>query len=203
MHALSKHLVHFAIIAIGSLGMASTLFAQEKVVPSQSHEAKQEHNAMNAEKKIAEALAKLSAKDRELATAQRFCAVMEYGRLGAMGTPIKLMLEGKPVFVCCKGCVKSGSENVKSTLTQAQKLVAASRELAKLSPDDRATAESQKYCPIAADSLLGGMGSPIRLDIGGKPVFVCCKGCVAKAQADPSSTLAKVEELRRAGMEDE
>ncbi len=45
-----------------------------------------------------------------------------------------------------------------------------------------------------------GMGAPIKLELDGKPVFLCCKGCVAKAEANPAATLAKVEELRHAGM---
>ncbi len=54
---------------------------------------------------------------------------------------------------------------------------------------------------LAAGSFLGGIGAPVKLELHGKPVFLCCKGCVAKAQASPAPTLAKVEELRHAPME--
>ncbi len=199
----SKSLVLVAIAAFSPLGIAFPVLAQEKDVPAQAHAEGHghDHDAMKAEKKIAGSLAKLSVEDSKLAAAQRFCPVMEYGRLGAMGTPIKLMLEGKPVLVCCKGCVSDANKDAKATLARAQKLTAASAELAKLSPEDRAAAESQKYCAIAAGSFLGGMGAPIKLELDGKSVFLCCKGCVAKAQANPAATLAKVEELRHAGME--
>ncbi len=190
-----------ATAAISSFGISSQSSAQEKVVPALGDAHGQDPNAMKAEQKITDSLGKLSAEDRKFATAQRFCPVMEYGRLGAMGTPIKLMLEGKAVFVCCKGCVSNANADAKGTLAKAQKLTAASAELVKLSPEDRTAAESQKYCAIAAGSFLGGMGAPIKLELDGKLVFLCCKGCVAKARADPVATVAKVEKLRQAGTE--
>lgn len=70
--------------------------------------------------------------------------------------------------------------------------------LAKLSKEDRALAESQKFCPVLPDSRLGGMGPPVKLTIEGKPVFVCCSGCTKKALADPKVTLETVERLKAA-----
>jgi Cu(I)/Ag(I) efflux system membrane fusion protein len=51
------------------------------------------------------ALEPLSEADRALAEAQVICPVTEV-RLGSMGmgTPIKLELEGRTVFICCEGC---------------------------------------------------------------------------------------------------
>lgn len=68
--------------------------------------------------------------------------------------------------------------------------------LAKLSAEDRKLAEAQKFCPIMADNRLGSMGTPMKLMIQDKPVFLCCKGCRRKALAKPEATLAKVEELK-------
>jgi len=69
-------------------------------------------------------------------------------------------------------------------------------ERAKLSPGDRALVEAQEWCVISADSKLGSMGSPIKLDIKGQAIFVCCKGCKGSAERDPDKTLTKVEELK-------
>ncbi|MEJ7593685.1 MAG: hypothetical protein WKF77_19270 [Planctomycetaceae bacterium] len=55
-----------------------------------------DQNAVEVEKEIAASLGELSAADRKLAQAQRFCTMMEYSRLGAMGKPVKVMIEGKP-----------------------------------------------------------------------------------------------------------
>jgi hypothetical protein len=67
---------------------------------------------------------------------------------------------------------------------------------AKLSPEDKALVEAQEWCVISTEERLGSMGAPIKLDIKGQPVFVCCAGCQKKAKADPDATLAKVAELK-------
>src|SRR5258707_1330198 len=46
--------------------------------------------------------AKLSPEDQRLVAEQEFCPIMDDHRLGVMGVPVKLMLNDKPVFVCCK-----------------------------------------------------------------------------------------------------
>ncbi len=69
-------------------------------------------------------------------------------------------------------------------------------ERAKLNPADRALVEAQEWCVVSTDERLGAMGAPIKLDIKGQPVFVCCNGCRRKAEANPDKTLAKVEELK-------
>jgi len=65
----------------------------------------------NAEKEITAALAKLSDADRKLADAQRWCVVEDDNRLGSMGAPLKIMVDGKPVFLCCAGCKKKAAAN--------------------------------------------------------------------------------------------
>ncbi len=69
-------------------------------------------------------------------------------------------------------------------------------ERAKLSPEDRALVDAQEWCVVSTEERLGSMGPPIQLDIKGQPVFVCCKGCKRKAEADPDKTLAKLAELK-------
>lgn len=69
-------------------------------------------------------------------------------------------------------------------------------ELAKLAPADRDLATAQKFCPVMEDSRLGAMGEPIKVMVKDKPVFVCCKGCIKKAQREADKTLGKVEELK-------
>lgn len=70
--------------------------------------------------------------------------------------------------------------------------------LGKLSPADRALAQAQRLCPILNDPL-GSMGVPVKYTLDGAAFFVCCKGCIPKANADPAKTLGRVEELRRKG----
>ncbi len=80
-------------------------------------------------------------------------------------------------------------------LTPADEKGTIAANLAKLSPEDRKLAEAQKYC-AEEDSLLGAMGVPVKIMLKGQPVFVCCKGCVEKAQEEPDKTLARVKELK-------
>ncbi len=164
-----------------------------------AHEGHDHKAPEKAEKKISEALAALPAEDQKLAAAQRFCPMMAYSRLGAMGTPTKLIIEGKPVFVCCEGCIDDAQDGGAATVKLTKKLTEASAELAKLPAAERAAAEAQKYCAINTKGLLGSMGAPIKLVLDGKPVYLCCSGCTKKAQANPAATLAKVEELKQAG----
>ncbi|MBX9582357.1 MAG: hypothetical protein K2X87_18805 [Gemmataceae bacterium] len=67
--------------------------------------------------------------------------------------------------------------------------------LAKLPADDRARAEAQKVCPVTGEPL-GSMGVPVKLTLQGEAVFVCCKGCVGKAEADPDRTLKAVADAK-------
>ena len=49
--------------------------------------------------------------------------------------------------------------------------------LRQLSLTDQRLAMKQRTCPITAD-LLGSMGKPIKVNVDGRTVFVCCQGCV-------------------------
>ena len=68
--------------------------------------------------------------------------------------------------------------------------------MGKLSPEDRKEAEAQKFCAVMNTSLLGSMGAPIKLEVKGQPVFVCCAGCKSKALKNPDKTLATVARLK-------
>ena len=187
-----------AILTSGFLGSAAS--AQDGKKHAEGHDPKA---MQQAEKMITDAFSKLSAEDQKLARAQRFCPMMTYDRLGAMGTPLKVMIEGKPVFLCCKECTKEAMDGGAATVKTAEKLRAATAELAKLPMEERMAAEAQKYCAINTKGFLGSMGTPIKLMLSGKPVFLCCDGCTAKAQANPVATLAKAEELKHAGLHEE
>ena len=102
------------------------------------------------------------------------------------------------------GCVGSSgaakvatpATTVTTTKSEAAPTDEVVQERAKLSPEDRKLVEAQEWCVISSDEKLGSMGAPIKLDVKGQPVFVCCAGCKRKALADPDATLAKVAELK-------
>lgn len=166
--------------------------------------------------KLSVALNKLSPEDRKLAQQQKYCPILGASRLGSMGVPVKLMIEGHPVFVCCPSCVDSAKKHPKETLEKVERLNSGQApssgaqlamatddvpqdvrdELAKLPEPDRDLAIAQKWCPVAGENLLGSMGMPFKVMIDGQPVFLCCEGCQDTAIEKPQEMLARVKELR-------
>lgn len=171
----------------------SVAFADEHEKPGHGHAA----DPKAVEAKIKAAMAKLSEADRTAAAAQRYCPMMDTVRLGAMGAPIKMMIDGKPVFVCCEHCKEDAAEDGKKTLAKVEKLKKATAAIAKLSAADQPLAEAQLFCPIQEGGRLGSMGTPVKLMLEGKPVFLCCKGCEDAAREDVKATLAKVEKIKK------
>jgi Cu(I)/Ag(I) efflux system membrane fusion protein len=139
-------------------------------------------------------LNKLSPQDRPLVEAQGYCPVLG-NRLGSMGLPVPVMIQGQKIFLCCKMCVKKAKTNEKRTLARTAELTARTKagtqrssavpspsgkleakvkaNLAKLSAEDRRLALEQKYCPTGPENLLGSMGPPVVLDVQGQKVFLC------------------------------
>lgn len=67
--------------------------------------------------------------------------------------------------------------------------------LAELSPADRVAVAKQKICPITGMPL-GSMGTPVKLEIDGQTVWLCCAGCEIEAAENPAKTLEKVQPQR-------
>lgn len=80
----------------------------------------------DVESEAAASLAKLPAGDREAARRQKFCAVQEGVRLGAMGVPPKMVMKGESVFLCCRGCEERAKADADRTLEKARKMRATS-----------------------------------------------------------------------------
>ena len=68
-------------------------------------------------------------------------------------------------------------------------------EVASVPPSEEQLAAAaivrQNICPVSGKPL-GSMGQPIKVMIGDKSVFLCCKGCVKKIKAEPAKYLAMV-----------
>jgi multidrug efflux pump subunit AcrA (membrane-fusion protein) len=69
-------------------------------------------------------LAKLTAEDRLQAEAQKYCPIQQDNRLGIMGKPFRILIQDRPVFLCCKGCAKEAQASPKETLAKVDALVA-------------------------------------------------------------------------------
>lgn len=71
---------------------------------------------------IQQALSLLDPTDRVLADQQKFCAVATESPLGSMGKPVKVMVDGEAVFLCCAGCKEHALEKPAETLAAVAKL---------------------------------------------------------------------------------
>jgi uncharacterized protein (TIGR03000 family) len=84
--------------------------------------------APDSETRVEVNLAKLSAEDRKLAEEQRFCVIQDENRLGALGAPVKLTLNGQPVFLCCKACIEKAEKDADKTLAKVKELKAKNKD---------------------------------------------------------------------------
>lgn len=64
-------------------------------------------------------------------------------------------------------------------------------ELAKLSPEDAASAEQQHMCPVSGE-MLGAMGAPKKIYVNDRHVWICCDSCKDKLLASPKEYLDKL-----------
>ncbi len=114
---------------------------------------------------------------------QKICPVS--GKLlGSMGEPVAVDVNGQTVYACCAGCVPAiKSDPAKYASGRPTVLVTTSTQA------DAARIAQQAVCPVM-DEPLGSMGQPVKVMIGDKPIYLCCKGCVKKVEAQPAKYLA-------------
>jgi Cu(I)/Ag(I) efflux system membrane fusion protein len=67
-------------------------------------------------------VAELPEEDRAAASAQTYCPIRNLP-LGSMGVPYKLTLQGKTVFLCCKGCVGQAKREPEETLKRVEEFL--------------------------------------------------------------------------------
>ncbi|MEL6105080.1 MAG: efflux RND transporter periplasmic adaptor subunit [Planctomycetota bacterium] len=87
---------------------------------------------------------------------------------------------------------RSTDQSVLVTNAEAREI---EQSFASLSDADRLLARSQVICPVTEVKLgTMGMGTPIRVDVMGTPVMICCEGCRRSLLEDP---IAHFETLKR------
>lgn len=145
-------------------------------------------------------VATVPASDLQLAAAaiarQKICPVSGQP-LGSMGDPLALNVNGQRVFVCCAGCVDAVESDPAKYAAGRPQITLATATAADAEAIDR-----QELCPVM-DEPLGSMGTPIKLTVGDKPIYLCCKGCIKRVEADPAKYLAMVYTGQNARQGDE
>lgn len=69
-----------------------------------------------------------------------------------------------------------------------------------LSAEDQALVDAQIFCPVGGK--LGGMGTPVKVMVGEKPVFICCEHCREPLLEDPEKYLAELAEKQKKAAEE-
>lgn len=131
-------------------------------------------------------VAPLKEADRPLVEEQRICPVMDAG-LSEHGQPIKLMIGNISLFVCCEGCVEAVEKNPQQYLQKMAAIWEANHQPPRpqvavfwAAASDDAAIRAQGNCPVM-NQPLGAHGRPLKVVIDGRPLFVCCEGCIDKA----------------------
>jgi hypothetical protein len=83
------------VVLVGCQGKPSSDMSTIEPVPA----------PMGADADIRANLSQLGPEDQQLAEHQKYCPMMEGVRLGEMGRPYKVTVQGDSMFVCCKSCV--------------------------------------------------------------------------------------------------
>ncbi len=85
------------------------------------------------------------------------------------------------------------------TFTQAVVLSKAKPQvtLAALDQSDQAGIAGQRVCPVTG-AALDSMGGPVKVLVGGQPLYLCCKGCLGKVQSAPEAYLRKASQASQA-----
>jgi Cu(I)/Ag(I) efflux system membrane fusion protein len=58
--------------------------------------------------------------------------------------------------------------------------------------EDKKLIAKQKICPVTG-APLDSMGGPVRLEVAGRIVFICCEGCTKALRNDPARYLEKLK----------
>lgn len=106
-------------------------------------------------------------------------------KLGGMGEPVELVVDGTLLRLCCKGCVKKAQA---APAAMAQKVL-----------DAAYAAQNANYpldaCVVTGEKF-GDEGEPVSVMFGTTLVKVCCKGCIKKIEKEPARFLAMVQQKK-------
>ncbi len=87
----------------------------------------------------------------------------------------QMQLQGNPSLIDPDKAVMADPKDAELTEAEKDEIRVA---MAPLSDADRVLAEAQVICPVTEVRLGSmGMGTPIKLEIEGRTVFICCEGC--------------------------
>jgi hypothetical protein len=84
------------------------------------------------------------------------------------------------------GCESKPTDKPVATDTTAP---AENDPMAALTETERAAVLAQKVCPVTNEPL-GSMGTPLKVTVEGRDVWLCCEGCADAVKEDPAKYFA-------------
>jgi YHS domain-containing protein len=108
-----------------------------------------------------------------LIQAQKLCPVSGE-ELDGHGKVSKATFDGKTLYLCCDDCKGKPADKEAMAKITANMIAA------------------QKKCPVMGRNLPTNAPSVV---VNGRTLFVCCKPCIKKIQADPKKYIAKTDSL--------
>ena len=120
--------------------------------------------------------------------------LLEEGFKDALQRAADKDLQDIPLYENPNEATAGGPQNHVDLVQEAMEAKEIAQAFSKLSPADRELAERQVFCPVAGARLGSmGMGAPIRVDVQGNDVMICCEGCRKSLLAEPEKHLAAVK----------
>ncbi|MFT5527471.1 MAG: YHS domain-containing protein [Pirellulaceae bacterium] len=90
------------------------------------------------------------------------------------------------------GPVATGDDHAGHQHDPVEDLANIKMELALLSVEDATAVQKQSVCPVSGEKL-GTMGAPLKVEVKGQQVWICCDGCKDAVLASPDKFLAKLK----------
>ena len=91
------------------------------------------------------------------------------------------------VSVSTMGCGDASAPRIDTAVTAEP----GGAPLAALTAEDLVLIQKQKKCPVGGP--LGGMGTPVKMMVGDRAIFLCCEHCREAVEKDPAKYLAKLD----------
>ncbi len=119
------------------------------------------------------------------AKAQTTCPVMG----GKINKNVYADYEGKRVYFCCAGCDKTFNKNPEKYL----------KKLSNMGQTPASVPQETSLAPQSTCPVMGGkINKSQYAEVEGKRVYVCCAGCIAQIEKNPSKYLKKLSEMGQA-----
>ena len=109
--------------------------------------------------------------------------IVSGGKLGGMGKPYVMQVEGREVRLCCKGCEAKVKADPAKYLKKMDDMIIAAQM----------PTYPRKTCVVSGDEL-GKPEDTFNVVRQNRLIRLCCESCIKELDKDPAGFAAKVDE---------